>query len=742
MELGRDESGGGDRRPRPFHSTPALERECDDDLTDSEESIFSGLEDSGSDSLTDEEEDKEDDEGTEDDSHDSGVEEKSKGQLLSEDTHAGETSGKKSRPCGETQEPEVKEQELSLENEYAEDSSDEEDIRNTVGNIPMEWYQDFPHIGYDLDGRKIFKPLRTKDELDKFLEKMENPDYWRTIHDRKTGVDVKLTDEQVALVHRLQQGQFGDVCFDPYEPAVDFFSSQVRIHPVTNRPADKRSFIPSLVEKEKVSRLVHAIKMGWIKPRKPKEDTPTFYDLWAQEDPNSILGRHKMHVPAPKLPLPGHEESYNPPPEYLPTAEERLAWELQEPSERKLNFLPQRHECLRRVPAYSRFIHERFERCLDLYLCPRQRKMRVNVDPEDLIPKLPKPRDLQPFPTVQALIYRGHTSLVRCLSVSPSGQWLASGSDDGTVKFWEVCTARCVKTLPVPGAVKSVAWNPNPAVCLVAIAVEHSVLLANPALGDKLLYGATDQLLEGYVAPEEERPQPVTWEEAAGEERARGIRLIIRHGKPLKQVTWHGKGDYFATVVSDNSHLQVLIHQASKRWSQAPFRRSKGQVQRVLFHPLRPFFFVATQRFVRVYNLLKQELTKKLLSNCKWVSSIALHPGGDNLICGSYDSKLAWFDLDLSTKPYRVLRHHKAALRAVAFHPHYPLFASGSDDGSVIICHGTVYSDLLQNPLIVPVKVLKGHALTQDLGVLDVVFHPTQPWLFSAGADATVRLFT
>lgn len=29
---------------------------------------------------------------------------------------------------------------------------------------------------------------------------------------------------------------------------------------------------------------------------------------------------------------------------------------------------------------------------------------QVNVDPEDLIPKLPKPRDLQPFPTTQALV--------------------------------------------------------------------------------------------------------------------------------------------------------------------------------------------------------------------------------------------------------------------------------------------------------------------------------------------------
>lgn len=36
-------------------------------------------------------------------------------------------------------------------------------------------------------------------------------------------------------------------------------------------------------------------------------------------------------------------------------------------------------------------------------------------------------------------------------------------------------------------------------------------------------------------------------------------------------------------------------------------------------------------------------------------------------------------------------RHHKKAVRGVAYHRVYPLFASASDDGSVIVCHGTVY---------------------------------------------------
>ena len=32
--------------------------------------------------------------------------------------------------------------------------------------------------------------------------------------------------------------------------------------------------------------------------------------------------RYQHHIPAPKMPLPGHAESYNPPPEYLLTEEE------------------------------------------------------------------------------------------------------------------------------------------------------------------------------------------------------------------------------------------------------------------------------------------------------------------------------------------------------------------------------------------------------------------------------------
>ena len=88
------------------------------------------------------------------------------------------------------------------------------------------------------------------------------------------------------------------------------------------------------------------------------------------------------YIPAPKPKLPSHEESYNPPAEYLPTEEERaaaaMAAEADESTEPQ-PFQPRAFDALRLVPAYAEFIKERFERCLDLYLCPRTRRRRVQV---------------------------------------------------------------------------------------------------------------------------------------------------------------------------------------------------------------------------------------------------------------------------------------------------------------------------------------------------------------------------
>ncbi|XP_050073826.1 ribosome biogenesis protein BOP1 homolog [Anopheles maculipalpis] len=638
--------------------------------------------------------------------------------------------------------------------EYAAgDTSDEEDIRNTVGNIPMHWYDEYKHIGYDWDAKRIIK-AKKGDAIDDFLQRMEDPNFWRTVTDPQTGQKVVLSDDDIGLIKRIMAGRNPDVEYNDYEPFVEWFTSEVEKMPIRNIPDSKRSFLPSKVEKQKIGKYVHALKMGWMKTRAEKRRLeairrmPKFYMLWQTDHGKEDMRRIHDHVVAPKRPLPGHAESYNPPPEYLFDEKELEQWKrlANEPWKRKRPFVPQKYNSLREVPAYGRFIKERFLRCLDLYLCPRSRRTRVAVGPEYLVPKLPSPRDLQPFPTLQNLIYKGHTNMIRCISVEPKGEYLVTGSDDMTVKIWEISTARCIRTIPTGDIVRSVAWCPNSKISLVAVASGKRVLLINPKVGDYMLVKKTDDLLaeapRSDTVDNERIQTAIQWGEVTEEESKAGVRIVITHFREVRQVTWHGRGDYFATVMPDAAYRSVMIHQLSKRRSQLPFSKSKGLVQCVLFHPVKPCLFVATQRHVRVYDLVKQMMLKKLYPGCKWISSMAIHPKGDNLLVGTYEKRLMWFDLDLSTKPYQQLRIHNSAIRGVAFHQRYPLFASAGDDRSVVVSHGMVYNDLLQNPLIVPLRRLKNHEIVNDFSVLDLVFHPTQPWIFSSGADNTVRLYT
>lgn len=518
----------------------------------------------------------------------------------------------------------------------------------------------------------------------------------------------------------------------------------------------KSRFVPSKWEAMRIRKLAYAIRKGHIKldeDEEKKEEEPQFFLIWEQNEMEESPFHGGVRLPPPKARLPGHAESYNPPSEYLYDEQELADWKEADPVDRRLQFIPQKFNNLRTVPGYKDFHKERFERCLDLYLCTRASRTRTRVDMEALMPQLPKPAELKPFPTSEMMQYNGHTGRVRSISVDPTGQWLVSGGDDGTVRVWEIQTSRCVQMWRFDGAsvIHAVAWNPNKAVSLIAIAAnDHCVHLVSPRTATKAQKDAVHLLLNDMPgladAASERIKASIEWRRPGSSEWEDGRRLTLRYdantvGKDLKSLSWHHKGDYLATVSPTAVHSPVLIHQISKRLTQAPFSKSKQQVQCVRFHPTKPYFFVATQRIVKVYNLVKQELVKKLVPGAQWISSIDVHPGGDNLIVGTYDKKVCWFDLDFSTKPYKTLRYHSHAVRSVRFHPRYPLFASASDDATIQVFHGTTYDDLVTNALIVPLKILRGHKVDDDLGVLDVVFHPLQPWVFSCGADSTIRLF-
>ena len=655
----------------------------------------------------------------------------------------------------------------AIEANYDSDDSDAPPGQNTIGNIPLSYYEAYPHIGYDINGRRITRPAKGE-ALDSLLDSIDLPEGWTGLTDPNTGKPMNLSKTDLETLRKLTRNEVPGEGYDPYPDMVEYFTGKgmEEIMPLSSAPEPKRRFIPSMHEHKRVMKMVKAIKEGRIKPysaplteeereQQERDEEIASYDVWGNEAPRAD---HAMNIPAPKMPPPGYEESYHPPPEYLPDKQEKEEWQKQDDEDRTRDYLPHDHSALRKVPGYARFLRDRMERCLDLYLAPRVRRSKLNIDPESLLPKLPDPTELRPFPDRCGVTYLGHEGRVRSVSIDPSGKWVASGGDDGTVRVWLLENGRCLwrARLSTSEAVNVVSWRPSQdGACILAACCGDSVYFLIPGgelCTPEIERASTEILTAGFAlaasAPAKtkegkDKPSSASWQRPTSKLQDQNVILTLALRSVPKTLAWHRRGDYFSTVspASTAASTAIAIHTLSKHQTQHPFKRLKGLAQTVCFHPSKPLFFVATRQRVRVYDLQQQKLEKELLPGARWISAISLHPLGSNLLVSSYDKRLLWHDLDLGTTPYKTLRYHPKAIRAVKFHPVLPLFADASDDGTVQIFHGKVVGDSMENATVVPLKVLRGHGVRRELGVLDLDWHPREAWCVSAGADGGVRLW-
>ncbi|KAL0225068.1 hypothetical protein RCL1_002980 [Eukaryota sp. TZLM3-RCL] len=639
---------------------------------------------------------------------------------------------------------------------FASDLSDSEDdgIRNVIGNIPLEWYDEHDHIGYDKDGNKFMRPARP-DLVQQFLDIQEGKGL-RTVWDDLHGESVEFTPEQMQIVKNIQKMKYPHASFDPYPEYNDYFSSKTLTMPVKCAPPKKSSFTPSKSQAKMVLRYVKAIRSGQLQLLKPKTPT-TNYLLW--DDSGHVIGdvaKRSQYIPPPKPALPGHVESYNPPEEFIPTEQELAEWAMLDPEKRPVDFIPRKYTSLRTVPQYMPYVEERFERCMDLYLCPRLLRKKTTIDPASLLPELPSPKDLRPYP--QRLLYSLDicSNGVRSVDVHSAGLYMAVGDVLGFVTIVEVISGRKVlvfnvsignevKSVPVT----SVKWMPNTSNTVLAMTIDDVALLIELSM---IVNSENKSVLPDCSQANSFNTEgsSATWTnvDVASIKITSPIKISRNYIKkvilikpsnslPIDSVVWHKNGSYFATLSGPNSpQTNLLIHRLSKIKSIKPFKNVSAKVVDISFHPTRPLFFLCTNNYVRIFDVAKSQQTKKLITGSNNLTSLAVHSSGNHVIVSSMDKGVLWFDLELSDKPFKQLQYHKKGVRAVAFNDKFPLFASGAVDGDVHVFHGKVFDALDQNAFIVPLKVLRTESTIRTL-----CFHPSQPWIISANNDGKISVF-
>jgi ribosome biogenesis protein ERB1 len=105
---------------------------------------------------------------------------------------------------------------------YDSDDSDAPITTNTIGNIPLTFYDSYPHIGYDINGKKIMRPAKGE-ALDALLDSIEVPKGWTGLTDPATGKPLNLSQDELEILRRIQGNEVPEEGYDPYPVCCFFF---------------------------------------------------------------------------------------------------------------------------------------------------------------------------------------------------------------------------------------------------------------------------------------------------------------------------------------------------------------------------------------------------------------------------------------------------------------------------------------------------------------------------------------
>jgi ribosome biogenesis protein ERB1 len=98
---------------------------------------------------------------------------------------------------------------------YDSDDSDAPVTTNTIGNIPLSFYDSYPHIGYDINGKKIMRPAKGE-ALDALLDSIDIPKGWTGLTDPATGKPLNLSQDELEILRRIQTNEVPEEGYDPY----------------------------------------------------------------------------------------------------------------------------------------------------------------------------------------------------------------------------------------------------------------------------------------------------------------------------------------------------------------------------------------------------------------------------------------------------------------------------------------------------------------------------------------------
>jgi WD40 repeat protein/serine/threonine protein kinase len=235
---------------------------------------------------------------------------------------------------------------------------------------------------------------------------------------------------------------------------------------------------------------------------------------------------------------------------------------------------------------------------------------------------------------------QGHTGEVESVAVSPDGRHIVSGSSDSTLRVWELGTGRCLNTLKGhTSGVESVAVSPDGR-HIVSGNLDKILRVWELETGRCLntLQGHTHWVYSVAVSPDGRHIVSGSYDET--------LRVWeLGTGRCLKTLQGHTEGARSVAVSPDGRHI------VSGNWDKT----------------------------LRVWEFVTGRCLNTLQGHTEKVFSVAVSPDGRHIVSGSFDKTLRVWDLGTG-RCLNTFQGHTNWVKSVAVSPDGRHIVSGSAD--------------------------------------------------------------
>ena len=239
----------------------------------------------------------------------------------------------------------------------------------------------------------------------------------------------------------------------------------------------------------------------------------------------------------------------------------------------------------------------------------------------------------------------GHSHSVNSVAYSPDGQTLASGSNDNTIKLWNVKTRKLLQTLTGHSSlVSSVAYSPD---------------------GQTLASGSDDNTIK-------------LWNVNTGNL----LQTLNGHSKWVYSVAYSPDGQTLASGSADNTIKLWNVNTGN------PLQTLNGHSSWVISVAYSPdgqtLASGSKDKTIKLWNVNTGKLLQTLKGHSNPVCSVAYSPDGQTLASGSDDNTIKLWNVKTG-KLLQTLTGQSHSVRSVAYSPDGQTLASASGDKTIKI---------------------------------------------------------